>query len=89
MLDLIDMYVCMYLLIGKGQSAQKRPYLGGNRIKRKKSSKHMSLIVLIIEFALLCYRCDREWQTVPVFNNPARKTASSSAGSPGLLKKFY
>ncbi len=28
-------YVCMYLLIGKGQSAQKRPYWGENRIKRK------------------------------------------------------
>ncbi len=27
--------VCMYLLIGKGQSAQKRPYWGENRIKRK------------------------------------------------------
>ncbi len=25
---------CMYLLIGKGQSAQKRPYWGENRIKR-------------------------------------------------------
>ncbi len=29
------MYVCMYLLIGKGQSAQKRPYWGEDRIKRK------------------------------------------------------
>ncbi len=30
-----SMYVCMYLLIGKGQSAQKRPYWGEDRIKRK------------------------------------------------------
>ncbi len=29
------LYVCMYLLIGKGQSAQKRPYWGEDRIKRK------------------------------------------------------
>ncbi len=29
------MDVCMYLLIGKGQSAQKRPYWGEDRIKRK------------------------------------------------------
>ncbi len=34
----------------------------------------------MFEFALLCYRCDCEWQTVPVFNNPARKTVSSSVG---------
>ncbi len=26
---------CMYLLFGKGQSAQKRPYWGEDRIKRK------------------------------------------------------
>ncbi len=39
--------LCMYLLIGKGQSAQKRPYLGEDRIKREKfMSKHMSLIVV-------------------------------------------
>ncbi len=31
----ICMYVCMYLLIGKEQSAQKRPYWGENGIKRK------------------------------------------------------
>ncbi len=30
-----DENVCMYLLIGKGQSAQKRPYWGEDRIKRK------------------------------------------------------
>ncbi len=29
------MYVCMYLLIGKGQIAQKRPYWGENRLKGK------------------------------------------------------
>ncbi len=29
------LYVCVYLLIGKGQSAQKRPYWGEDRIKRK------------------------------------------------------
>ncbi len=39
--------LCMYLLIGKGQSAQKRPYWGEDRIKREKfMSKHMSLIVV-------------------------------------------
>ncbi len=32
---LITMYVCMYLLIAKGQSAQKRLYWGEDRIKRK------------------------------------------------------
>ncbi len=31
----VTLYVCMYLLIGKGQSAQKRPYWGEDRIKRK------------------------------------------------------
>ncbi len=37
------------------------------------------------------YRCDCAWQTVPVINNPACKTVSSSAGlfddlhSPDLL----
>ncbi len=30
----ICMHVCMYLLIGKEQSAQKRSYWGENRIKR-------------------------------------------------------
>ncbi len=29
------MYVCMYLMIGKGQIAQKRPYWGENRLKSK------------------------------------------------------
>ncbi len=28
-------YVCMYLMIGKGQIAQKRPYWGENRLKSK------------------------------------------------------
>ncbi len=28
-------YVYMHLLIGKGQSGQKRPYLGEDRIKKK------------------------------------------------------
>ncbi len=32
---------------------------------------------------------DCEWQTVPVLNNPARKTVSYSAGSPGLMKETY
>ncbi len=50
-------------------------------------SKYMSLIGF--EFALLCYRCDCECQTVPVVNNPARKFFSSSAGSPGLMKQSY
>ncbi len=40
------LHVCMYLLIEKGQSAQKRPYWGEDRIKRKIMSKHMSLIVV-------------------------------------------
>ncbi len=30
-----EMYLCMYLLIRKVQSAQKRPYWGEDRIKRK------------------------------------------------------
>ncbi len=29
------LYVCMYLMIGKGQIAQKRPYWGENRPKSK------------------------------------------------------
>ncbi len=40
------MYVCMYLLIGKEQSAQKRPYWGEDGIKGKFISKHMSLKVV-------------------------------------------
>ncbi len=31
----VCMYVCMYLMIGKGQIAQKRPYWGENRLKSK------------------------------------------------------
>ncbi len=31
----LQMYVCKHLLIGKGQSAQKKPYWGEDRIKRK------------------------------------------------------
>ncbi len=42
---------------------------------------------MVFEFALLCYRCDGKWQTVPFINNPACKTVSSSAGSQGLMKQ--
>ncbi len=31
----VTLYVCMYLMIGKGQIAQKRPYWGENRLKSK------------------------------------------------------
>ncbi len=46
----------MNLLIGKGQSAQKRPYWGEDRIKKKIMSKRMSLIVGRIRAALLPMR---------------------------------
>ncbi len=42
----LAVYVCMYLLIGKGQSALKRPFWGEDRIKRKFMIKHMSLVVV-------------------------------------------
>ncbi len=63
----------MYLLIGKGQRVQNDNI--GAKIE-KNISKHMSLIAF--EFALLCYRCGCEWQTVPVISNPACKTGGIS-----------
>ncbi len=48
-------------------------------------SKHMSLIVVWICAALLPMRL----RMANVINNPARKTVSSSAGSPGLMKQSY
>ncbi len=38
-------YVCMYLMIGKGQNAQKRPYWGENRLKSKIKGKYKYLVV--------------------------------------------
>ncbi len=39
------LYVCMYLMIGKGQIAQKRPYWGENRLKAKCMGKYNYLVV--------------------------------------------
>ncbi len=71
----------MYLLIVKGQSAQK----GHNEAKVEKREKFTSKYMSLIIFGI--YRCDSEWQTVPDINNPACKTVSFSAGSPGLIKQ--
>ncbi len=38
-------YVCVYLMIGEGQIAQKRPYWGENRLKSKIKSKYKYLVV--------------------------------------------
>ncbi len=39
-------FVCVYLMIGKGQIAQKRPYWGENRLKSKIMGKSKYLVVL-------------------------------------------
>ncbi len=41
----VVMYVCMYLMIGKGQIAQKRPYWGENRLKSTIKRKYKYLVV--------------------------------------------
>ncbi len=38
------MYKCMYLMIGKGQIAQKWPYWGENRLKSKIWDKYKHLV---------------------------------------------
>ncbi len=40
------MYVCIYLMIGKGQIAQKRPYWVENRLKSKIKGNYKYLVVL-------------------------------------------
>ncbi len=39
-LSVLLTYICMYLMIGKGQIAQKRPYWGENRLKSKVKGKY-------------------------------------------------
>ncbi len=78
-------FICMYVWTDREEiKCPRRPYWKYNK------EKHLWVNIWIsklFEFSLLFYRCDWEWQTVPVINNPARKTVSSLAGSPGLMKQ--
>ncbi len=42
---IVCMYVCMYLMIGKGQIAQKRPYWGEIDLRAKFMGKYNCLVV--------------------------------------------
>ncbi len=43
----VCMHVCMYLMIGEGQIARKKPYWGENRLNSKTKGKHKCLVIFL------------------------------------------